>query len=243
MKEDTLSFFPAQKGVDTVVLWERFCAMPQLMMEHSVRVGAAVRVLLSKAAQPMDMEMMSYAAMWHDIGKSLIPYGILQKKAPLGLGEWALLRSHTEFGAEILADLLERFPENAPIHSLKNVFVDVALCHHERWDGCGYPHGMKGKEIPFMARVVALADSVDAMYNPRTYSVAKSKDDIEYIISDGCGTQFDPEIVALFEEEKKNVFEVVSRPSGELMKSFRKMWRNAAATVSSENVVLHGQMA
>jgi HD-GYP domain-containing protein (c-di-GMP phosphodiesterase class II) len=128
-----------------------------------------------------------YSAYLHDIGKINIPEGMLMKTDKLTPEEWEVLKSHPRMAVEIV--------EN--IDSLKDM-VPVILHHHERFDGTGYPDGLKGEEIEYLARVLAVADSFDAMTSVRPYQQKKTYDQaIEELIR--CsGTQFDPDIVKVF---------------------------------------------
>ncbi|MBQ8568502.1 MAG: response regulator [Oscillospiraceae bacterium] len=138
-----------------------------------------------------------YVALLHDIGKIGVPDSVLNKPAHLDDEEFAIIKSHTTKGGEILKD----------IASIKNV-RDGALYHHERYDGKGYPFGLKGEDIPINARIICIADCYDAMSTDRCY---RPKLPTEKIISEfeRCGgSQFDPQIAALFAEMLKEGFSV-----------------------------------
>jgi len=132
----------------------------------------------------------------HDIGKIAIPESLLLKVGVLGDSERAELRRHPEIGYQILR-AADEFSDLA-IH---------ALCHHERWDGKGYPRGLQGEEIPLYSRIVGVADAFEAMTADRSYkkSMTIEQDKAELITC--SGTQFDPGIVAVFTEKvlSKNV--------------------------------------
>jgi putative nucleotidyltransferase with HDIG domain len=124
------------------------------------------------------------AGMLHDIGKIGTPDHILQKMGPLNDEEWKVMRQHAAFGAEILSEI----PALAP-------YAPIVRAHHERFDGTGYPDGLRGTEIPFEARVVAVADAVHAMVSDRPYRAALSYGEAMAILTAGRGTQWDAEIV------------------------------------------------
>ncbi len=133
------------------------------------------RVRLLRAAAPM-----------HDVGKVATPDGILRKQGPLTPDERKEMERHTTVGYEILSG------SESP---LLQMAAEVALTHHERWDGSGYPNGLKGTEIPIEGRIVAVADAFDAMLSDRCYRPAMSVAEATRTIADESGTHFDPEIV------------------------------------------------
>ncbi len=123
----------------------------------------------------------------HDIGKARIPGEVLGKPGPLSEEEWIVMRAHPEIGARLLAAV----PELSGA-------VEIVRCHHERWDGTGYPGRLRGRRIPLSARVFALADSFDAMTTDRPYRAALPVEFALDEIRDGAGTQFDPAVVEVF---------------------------------------------
>ena len=133
------------------------------------------RVLLLRAAAPM-----------HDVGKIATPDGILQKPGPLTTGEREEMQRHTTVGHQILAD---------SDSELLSLAATIALTHHERWDGAGYPQGLAGEEIPLDGRITAVADVFDALLSDRCYRSALSVDDAVEVMKEGRGTHFDPQIV------------------------------------------------
>ncbi len=125
----------------------------------------------------------------HDVGKLGIPEAILNKPGPLDEAEWEIMRTHPVLGVQMVAG----------IKSLGHA-VEVIRCHHERWDGGGYPAGLRGEQIPIGARIFSVADAFDAMTSDRPYRRALPFDRAFQEILDGAGSQFDPLVVAAFDE-------------------------------------------
>jgi putative two-component system response regulator len=140
------------------------------------------------------IENLHQTASLHDIGKVGIPDAILLKPGKLTAEEFTEMKKHCELGATTLGTVLKRHPDN----QFLRMGVEVARSHHERWDGGGYPDGLKGKAIPFAARIVALADYYDAMTSKRCYRPAFSDEETGRFIQEGAGTHFDPEVAAAF---------------------------------------------
>jgi HD-GYP domain-containing protein (c-di-GMP phosphodiesterase class II) len=156
-------------------------------LDRTQRYGLALaeRVDPVLAARPE----VAYGFFLHDIGKVGIPESVLCKPGPLTDDEWDIMRTHPRIGAQIVEPI--RFLEGA---------VEIVRTHHERWDGRGYPMGLGGEQIPLAARVFAIADSFDAMTSDRPYRAALSFDHAFDEIRRGSGTQFDPDVVAVFLE-------------------------------------------
>ena len=132
-------------------------------------------------------ETLSCAFLLHDVGEMGIPDAILNKPGPLTPDEWEVMRTHPEIGSRILANM--EFLGDA---------VEVVRCHHERWDGDGYPAGLLGEEIPLGARIFAVCDAFDAMTSDRPYREALPVEQAVEEIIDAAGRQFDPEVVKAF---------------------------------------------
>lgn len=152
---------------------------------HISRVRYYVQELaLAMGCNPTLAEELGYSSMMHDVGKLGIPDRILKKPGPLSEEEWTVMKTHPERGAELLGD--NPFYQHAR---------DISLCHHERFDGSGYPRGLKGKEIPFSARLVAVVDIFDALTSNRAY---KSAWDIQASLKELGrlkGHHLDPDVV------------------------------------------------
>lgn len=132
----------------------------------------------------------------HDIGKVGIPDSILMKPDKLTSDEWAIMKTHPTIGADTLRAVLKQFPGNPIIQA----GIDIAECHHERWDGSGYPNQIKGEDIPIAARILALADVYDALTTQRCYKEAFDNDHCRKLIVEGKGSHFDPIIVDAYLE-------------------------------------------
>jgi HD-GYP domain-containing protein (c-di-GMP phosphodiesterase class II) len=154
-----------------------------LQRTHDYAVALAEAVDPELAAD----EQLRYGFLLHDVGKVGIPEAVLNKPGPLDAGEWEVMRAHPLLGVQMVAG----------IKSLGSA-VEVIRCHHERWDGKGYPTGLAGDAIPAGARVFSVADAFDAMTSDRAYRKALSFDQACQEIADGAGSQFDPMVVDAF---------------------------------------------
>ena len=136
------------------------------------------------------------AAPMHDIGKIKISDTILNKPGRLSDEEFSIMKQHAAYGADIIRKTMKGVEEEGYF----TVACNIARHHHERFDGTGYPDGLKGEEIPLEARIMALADVYDALISERVYKKAFPKEKAVQIIKEGAGTQFDPDLVPLFLE-------------------------------------------
>lgn len=140
----------------------------------------------------------------HDIGKVGIPDSVLLKPGKLTDEEWAVMKTHAEKGAETLEAALEQFPGMAFL----KIARDIAWCHHEKYNGSGYPRGLQGEAIPLVGRIVALADVYDALTSKRVYKEAFSHQKASSIIAEEAGEHFDPDIVETFLANESTFLEV-----------------------------------
>jgi len=132
------------------------------------------------------------ASALHDIGKIGISDSILLKPGKLTPGEFEVIKTHTTIGSQIIDSIAASLPDNDMYLKYAN---EICHCHHERWDGAGYPCGLKGADIPISARIISVVDVYDALVSPRCYKGAYPHDVSLEIITEGRGTQFDPDIV------------------------------------------------
>lgn len=130
----------------------------------------------------------------HDIGKVGIPDAILLKPGKLDAEEWAIMQKHADLGADILRQVIAEASAPGYLH----MALDIAWCHHEKWDGTGYPRGLKGREIPIAARILSVADCFDALTTIRPYKEAWSMERAVGYLREVSGTQFDPDVVEAF---------------------------------------------
>ncbi len=143
---------------------------------------------------PAFVELIARASALHDVGKVGIPDSILLKPGKLTPPEFEVMKSHTILGGEVLEGLMDDFGA----YDMIQMGAEVAVGHHEHWDGNGYPKGIKGTEIPLAARIVAICDVYDALTSRRVYKDAWSQEDTLQVLRDGAGKQFDPDLVKIF---------------------------------------------
>jgi putative two-component system response regulator len=136
-----------------------------------------------------EAKLFSIAAQLHDIGKIMIPDSIQAKTDNLEPHEWEISEQHTVEGARLLRGSSSGFLQAGEI---------IALTHHERWDGSGYPNGIKGSEIPMTGRITALADVFDALTTRRPYKKEISLEEAAELVENSAGTLFDPDLVKVF---------------------------------------------
>jgi HD-GYP domain-containing protein (c-di-GMP phosphodiesterase class II) len=161
---------------------------------------------LAAGATPQEAEQLLHAAPMHDVGKIAIPDQILRKAGRLEPEEWEIMKSHAAVGAELLAG------SRSPVVQLGEV---IALTHHERWDGSGYPRGLEGEEIPFSARVVAVCDVFDALISDRPYKSAWTmREALEEIVRER-GRHFEPRVVDTFQRIFPQLAAIVEQAAAE----------------------------
>ncbi|MDQ3704245.1 MAG: PAS domain S-box protein [Chloroflexota bacterium] len=155
---------------------------------HTQRVTAlTVRLARSMGVNETEIVQVQRGALLHDIGKMGIPDSILLKPGPLTEEEWEIMRRHPVYAYELLS----------PISFLRPA-LDIPYCHHEKWDGTGYPRGLKGEQIPLSARIFAVIDVYDALRSDRPYRKAWAEDKVRDHIQNLSGTHFDPRVVEAF---------------------------------------------
>ncbi len=166
---------------------------------HVIRMSHYARVLGIAAGMSETMaDMLLDAAPMHDIGKIGIPDAILQKPGRLDEQEWAIMQTHAQMGEEIIGK------DDSELLTMARI---VAISHHERWDGSGYPNALAAEDIPMVGRIVAIADVFDALTSVRPYKDAWSVDDAVAYLQQQAGRQFEPKLISLFIE---NLAEIVA---------------------------------
>jgi diguanylate cyclase (GGDEF)-like protein/putative nucleotidyltransferase with HDIG domain len=158
---------------------------------HSFRVSVLCEKMGEVIGLPEgDIEELKTIGLLHDIGKIAIEENILNKPGKLTEDEWGEIKRHPEIGYRILSTVNDM-----------SEMANYVLAHHERWDGTGYPKGLKGYEIPLQARIMSIADTFDAMTSERSYRDALSEEVAMSEIQKNAGVQFDPELVKVFIEK------------------------------------------
>ena len=180
---------------------------------HVKRTKSYVKILLDEiktnnlysSIMTKDFEdKMMNAAPMHDIGKISIPDTILQKPGKLTDEEYSVMKKHSVLGGEIIQEIFKDMDDK----EFLNIAYDVTRYHHEKWNGNGYPEGLVGKEIPFSARIMAIADVFDAISAKRCYRDAMPLDKCFAIIKEGKGVDFDPVLTDLFLNAREKVEKV-----------------------------------
>lgn len=161
---------------------------------HSLRV-AEYSVEIARRMGITELENLYYVALLHDVGKIAVPDDILKRVGRLLPEEYQLMKQHTEFGRQILTGITE--------------IPDIALgakYHHEHFDGSGYNNGLRGNDIPLIARIICVADSYDAMTSARSYRRGLSKEEAMHELARCSGTQFDPDVAKIMIQMLKEGF-------------------------------------
>jgi putative two-component system response regulator len=172
---------------------------------HVIRTGKFTRIIgerllaagvLGEALTPKILDTIVRAAPFHDVGKIGVSDILLMKKGPLTPEEYDEVKKHTTIGAALIHTIMRR----TPVMDYLDYAETIALYHHERWDGAGYPRGLKGAEIPLCARLVAVANAYDSCRTPRSYRPAMGHREAAGVINEGRGTSFDPVIADAFRD-------------------------------------------
>ena len=166
-----------------------------LLEGHATRVAEATVTFARMMGTPEEeLTHIRRGALLHDIGKLQLPEEIIYKTGPLSEHEWRIMRRHPMYAV----DLLRAIPE-------LQAAVPIPYCHHEKWDGSGYPRGLKGQDIPQEARIFSVVDVWDALTSDRIYRAAWPEQQVLDYIQERSGADFDPEVVDLFVSEYMNV--------------------------------------
>ncbi len=184
---------------------------------HSQRVAInALRIGQRLGLKGEDLHDLYWAGLLHDLGKILVPDGILLKEGPLTESEFLEIQKHPAFGAETLEGISDGF----------QAVAEGIRSHHERWDGHGYPKGVKGKDIPLAGRIIAVADVFEALTNDRAYRVALPVELALAYIQREAGLQFDPEVVQAFLELHRAGQISISLHPGDIFQSLGEIGRH-----------------
>ncbi|WP_041702164.1 HD-GYP domain-containing protein [Gottschalkia acidurici] len=168
--------------------------------EHSQNVSKYTEILSSRFYNKIkDIQAVSWGALLHDIGKIEISQSIIDKPSEISQEEFTEIRKHPTYSRDILLYMFNKENNYFESDELK-IILDIAYYHHERWDGEGYPQGLKGERIPLSARIVSVIDTYDAIVAERPYKESKSSEEAIYIIKNEAGKQFDPNVVKEFIE-------------------------------------------
>ena len=195
--ENSTLFASLQRSTDELVMaydatiegWSRALDLRDKETEGHTQRVTEMTLALARAYGLGDQELaqIRWGALLHDIGKMGVPDAILLKPGPLTEEEWAIMKRHPTFAFEMLS----------PIRYLRHA-LDIPYCHHEKWDGSGYPHGLKEEQIPIAARLFAVVDVWDALRSDRPYRKGWSEDDVLTHIEELSGSHFDPKAVEVF---------------------------------------------
>lgn len=189
---------------------------------HVIRVGRYTSIIAKQMGYPENrLEMLEQAAQLHDVGKIGIPDSILFKPGKLAVDEYDLMKKHCALGRQIIEPISEKEWNILKTHtrigesmlhvrssSLLMLAARIAQTHHERWDGKGYPLGLKGEDIPLEGRIVAVADVFDALSSKRPYKDPFPREKCFEILREGRGTQFDPAVIDAFFDCAEEIVEI-----------------------------------
>lgn len=174
--------------------------------DHILRMAAYSRLIAARMGLPeTDQELLLETAPMHDVGKVGIPDYILLKPGKLDAAEFEIMKQHARIGREILADSPSK---------LMQVAAEIAYCHHEKFDGSGYPNGLKGDGIPLFSRIVAVADVFDALTSSRPYKRAWEPEEAMALLKENAGSHFDPACVEAFLSGEEGIMAIRAQFSG-----------------------------
>ncbi|MBI3466223.1 MAG: response regulator [Planctomycetes bacterium] len=184
---------------------ERICNYALILAQH-----LAEQPEYRTQIEPGFAQMIHLTSPLHDIGKVGIPDGVLLKPGRLSAAEFEIMKQHTTIGAETLDAVLRQHPDVSFLRMAR----DIALCHHERFNGTGYPNGLVGRDIPLCGRIVALADVYDALTTKRVYKDAYTHAVARETILQECGKHFDPDMVEAFIQNEERFVAMLRQFSG-----------------------------
>jgi len=197
--------------------------------DHILRMSQISALIGQKIGmKENEYQLLLNASPMHDIGKIGIPDHILLKSSKLTPDEWQVMKTHTTIGAAILAS------DDCDLLSMAQV---IAISHHEKYDGSGYPHGVKGQNIPLVGRITALADVFDALTSERPYKKAWSLDKALVYIQEHSGTQFDPELVDVFFESIEEVVVIKDSYAEDSKSNFNQQYHKLCESGLLEQII------
>ena len=177
---------------------------------HIKRTSEGVKLLIDEISKEGSLKLSEEfcqdvikAAPMHDLGKISVDDAVLRKPGRFTDEEYKEMKRHAAEGARVIHEILKQTDDE----SFKTVAENVAHYHHERWDGSGYPEGLKGEQIPVEARIMAVADVYDALVSKRVYKEAFDLAKADSIIMEGMGTQFDPSLKSAYEKARPRLEE------------------------------------
>jgi hypothetical protein len=180
---------------------------------HSDRVARiAVRLAQAMGYDAKQLDTIYLSGLLHDVGKIGIDDQVLRKPGRLTEAEYDHIKNHTKIGHRILSDI-----------KLLGDVLPAVLHHHEQWNGGGYPDGLAGEEIPLLARIVAVADSFDAMHSDRPYRPGMPDDKLDAIMAEGAGRQWDPKVIETFFRVRDDLREITNRDSKPAVPDLREL--------------------
>jgi len=194
-------FSPMTSNKEMIDMVKRMAMMAEYresgISNHLERIrGYCLILALNLDLPPSEAEIISYACQLHDIGKVSLPDNVLSRSDNLTAVEWGYVKRHPIVGADLLKDSQS---------VVLRVGELIALTHHERWDGTGYPKGLKGEEIPMGGRICALADVFDALTTKRSYKTEVSVEDAIELIRDASDQLFDSQLVSIFSQNIEEI--------------------------------------
>jgi putative two-component system response regulator len=187
--------------------------------KHVFRVGRYARIIAEEMGWSGErLEMLEQAAQLHDIGKIGVPDAILLKPSKLTAHEFEIMQKHSDYGRQIMGSLPEHEQNKLTAHTelgarildadespILTLAATIALSHHEKWNGQGYPLGLVGEDIPIEGRITAVADVFDALSSKRPYKPAYSIDHCFQVLEEGRGTHFDPQVLDAFFRRRSDI--------------------------------------
>lgn len=197
----SLSSLVENRDTDTGEHIQRTSAYVDLIARKAYEMG-----LYSETITPHFIELIKTAAPMHDIGKIVVSDSILKKPGKLTSEEYELMKQHTIAGGKIIYEVLEISDNKEYI----KIAHDVALYHHEHWDGTGYPEQLSGESIPVCARIMAIADVFDALVSKRCYKLPMPLDTAFQFIQDNAGKHFDPILTEVFIKNRQEVLNILT---------------------------------